>query len=254
MSIVIVIEDDHGALQRSCEALREGGLEVLAAASCDEAITLLDVVTGSALGGILLGATREVGLIAHIQQRFGEREIVIREHASLSSAVLALRRPTYRTDEIVVHRVYQLGEQTTRSRDDLPLVLRYFLLHFNEVGGKQIEGYSNAAMAHLCNRDWPGGVREIRATVEAMVQSAPGPLITLAQLTRDGKNGAASAVIFTAPLGLTIEELSRSYALQSLELFGGNKSKAARILGIGTKTLHRWLGRWQEPKQEGEPT
>jgi DNA-binding NtrC family response regulator len=94
-------------------------------------------------------------------------------------------------------------------------------------------------MAALRGHRWPGNVRELRNVIErAVVLSPPGALV-LEPLEERGETSPApaSALPFPAPL----EEIVRAAALAMLELTGGNKSEAARRLGISRPRLQRLL-------------
>jgi DNA-binding NtrC family response regulator len=128
-------------------------------------------------------------------------------------------------------------------KDDIPLLIAAFLREFAGANGKTIEGVSEKARAALYVYDWPGNVRELRNCIESAVVMAPGPLIgvedlppTLRQRNDDGW--------IRIPMGSSLEDAERIVLRDTLSAQRGNKSKAADILGIGRKTLHRKLAEY----------
>jgi Nif-specific regulatory protein len=97
---------------------------------------------------------------------------------------------------------------------------------------------------------WPGNVRELRNCVERAVVLAPGDWIdvsdlTLSQLASSGDSGRA-AVAPSPFVPTTIAEVERKHVLATLQAVGGNKTKAAAILGIERSTLERKLAKWAQ--------
>jgi DNA-binding NtrC family response regulator len=126
-------------------------------------------------------------------------------------------------------------------RDDIPLLVRHFLRRFNEKNGLSVT-IDPAAVQLLQQMRWPGNVRELENTVNRLAIFAPTGEITLAdveaetQRTPESEEAAAPAAA-TAPDRLM--ELERQHILQILKQTNGNRSEAARRLGIERKTLYR---------------
>src|SRR6266567_2361734 len=125
-------------------------------------------------------------------------------------------------------------------RDDIPLLVRHFLRRFNEKNGLGVT-IDPAAVQLLQQMRWPGNVRELENTVNRLAIFAPTGEITLSdveaetQRTPEGEEDSAAQP--TAPDRLM--ELERQHILQILKQTGGNRSEAARRLGIERKTLYR---------------
>jgi len=126
-------------------------------------------------------------------------------------------------------------------KDDLPLLLSAFLGEFSRENGKQIEGFDEKARAAIYSYDWPGNVRELRNCVESAVVMAKGNIITESDLPPT-VSARSDEKWIRIPLGTNMEEAERIIIQDTLGYFKGNKSKAADVLGIGRKTLHRKLG------------
>jgi DNA-binding NtrC family response regulator len=141
-----------------------------------------------------------------------------------------------------------------RRREDIPLLARSFVAQFATAYGKEGAELSDAAMARLKSYDWPGNVRELRNAVERAVIVAPERVIGEKHLPAHlGVPARLPAEAPTAfPEGATIQGMERALILDTLEKVGGNKTRAARQLGISLKTLHNKLARYrQEETREG---
>jgi DNA-binding NtrC family response regulator len=108
------------------------------------------------------------------------------------------------------------------------------------------------ALAILTAYSWPGNVRELENAIERAVAFARGPAITPDDLPeRVSTSGSASALIArSVEQNMTMREVEREYILEVLRRTGGNKSRAAELLGLDRKTLYRRL---DEYRAEGAP-
>ena len=125
-------------------------------------------------------------------------------------------------------------------REDIELLVAAFLKEFSEENGKRVEAIEPKARAALLAFDWPGNVRQLRNTIESAVVLARGPVIGLDDLPMNvrGETGGSSVSL---TVGSTLADAERDLIRATLAREGGNKSRAADILGIGRKTLHRKL-------------
>lgn len=131
-------------------------------------------------------------------------------------------------------------------REDIPLLVRAFLVESSEENEKPLREFAAEAMGCLLRYEWPGNVRELRAAVEHGVVMASGSKIGLADLPASVKSmqetGGAAQVPAknSAPLGiLNLDQQERSLILQALEQTRGNRKEAAKQLGISRRTLYR---------------
>ena len=161
--------------------------------------------------------------------------------------------------EIVVPPLRQRGEDVLKLAD-------HFVGHFAEKTARAVEGLTPAARAALAAHRWPGNVRELKNVIERAVvlgsdswidaEDLALPTIKAPQPADQGRANAAAAVPEAAagsahePAAtgdgeqpLTLLELERKHLLEVLRLTGGNKSRAAAILGIERSTLDRKLKR-----------
>jgi DNA-binding NtrC family response regulator len=120
--------------------------------------------------------------------------------------------------------------------EDIPLLVDHFLKKYGALSGKAVTGISEATLARLLRHPWRGNVRELENVIEAAVALAKGPLVTLDDLNPmlPTDTGALRGSTWC-----TLEELERAHIAQALRNTGGNVTKAAELLGISRKTLHR---------------
>ena len=134
-------------------------------------------------------------------------------------------------------------------QEDIPLLAQHFLEVFAARNHKDIKGYTPGAMDHLIRHAWPGNVRELMNAVERSVVLSQSDFLSekdFAIIPTAGTNQQdptpGNANTPTATDGVTpLEEVERATILNTLEATGGNKSEAARRLGITRKTLHKKL-------------
>jgi two-component system response regulator HydG len=138
---------------------------------------------------------------------------------------------------------------------DVLLLAARFLERIAARAGKPVTGFSADAAEKLLAYAWPGNVRELQNCVERAVALASFDKITAADLPEKVRAFRPSYLVLGGddPAQLvTLEELERRYILRVLEAVAGNKSAAARILGIERKTLYRMLERWGEAVDEAK--
>lgn len=133
-------------------------------------------------------------------------------------------------------------------RDDIPLLAQHFLEMFAAKNRKEIKGFTPRAMDQLIRYDWPGNVRELMNAVERGVVLARTHYL-------DTQDLIIVSNISPQPFedipgfeekdpNLSLEAIERDTILRALEVTSGNKSEAARRLGITRKTLHKKLKKY----------
>jgi len=143
----------------------------------------------------------------------------------------------------VVH--IDLPPLRSRAGDVLPLA-QYFLRQFASRAGKSILGFAPAAAEKLVAYTWPGNVRELQNCIERSVALARYDQIGVDDLPEKVRSYRSSHVLIAGddPSELVrMEELERRYIARVMEAVGGNKTAAARILGLDRKRLYRMLDR-----------
>jgi two-component system response regulator HydG len=127
-------------------------------------------------------------------------------------------------------------------RQDIPLLTHFFLNGLAEKYGKHIEGIAPDAQQRLSGYSWPGNVRQLRTAVENMVVLAAGPMLTSRDLPADIAPKRTDPVGKVESLaGISIEQAEKELIRNTLQMTGGNREQAAKMLGIGERTLYRKL-------------
>jgi len=128
-------------------------------------------------------------------------------------------------------------------KEDIPLLIAAFLKEFSEENGKRINGLDTKARAALLRYNWPGNIRELRNTLESAVVLAKSDIITPDDLpSHISQEGDEDFV--KLPIGITMNDAEKELIRATLAAEKGNKSKAADVLGIGRKTLHRKIAEY----------
>jgi DNA-binding NtrC family response regulator len=160
----------------------------------------------------------------------------------------AVRRRAFREDlfyrlNVVRVRVPPLRER----REDVAPLAQKFLADYASKHGRPARRFESEALAALGSYDFPGNVRELANVVERAVVVAEGQSIGARELPEAVR--AAAAAHTRRARRPTLAELEAEYIRETLEAVGGNKSEAARVLGISRKNLYERLAR--EKKDAG---
>ena len=154
----------------------------------------------------------------------------------------------FREDLFYRLNVVTLNMPRLRERsEDIPLLAQHFLKMFSEKNSKEIKGFTPQAMDRLLRYDWPGNVRELMNAVERGVVLASSEYLgekDLPLVLKEGASGGKAPPGQVIPGDLPLEEVEKASILKTLELTGGNKSEAARRLGITRRTLHKKLKKY----------
>jgi two-component system response regulator HydG len=156
----------------------------------------------------------------------------------------AIAAGTFRTDLYHRLKVVSIKLPPLRSRrEDIPLLIDYFLKEFSASHGKKIAGISPAARKALMAYSWPGNVRELKNTIESMVVMDVDGTLDVDDLTEELQSATpASGDAGATPshlVGQSLDEVEKYYIGETLKLTNGNREEAARMLGIGERTLYR---------------
>jgi two-component system response regulator HydG len=131
---------------------------------------------------------------------------------------------------------------------DVLLLAQHFLRHHAAVFDKKVIGLSTAAAERMMTYDWPGNVRELANCIERAVALANFDEIQVEDLPDKIRTSPARRHATLSgteiPELLTLEEIERRHTLRVLEACDGNRTDAAKVLGLDRKTLYRKLLRW----------
>ncbi|MBI4852641.1 MAG: sigma-54-dependent Fis family transcriptional regulator [Acidobacteria bacterium] len=163
-----------------------------------------------------------------------------------------VKEKLFRLDLLYRLRVVELLVAPLRERKaDIPLLIEYFLNKQKNKNQLQVE-ISEEAINCLSNYDWPGNVRQLGHVVEKLVVLAKHHKITTDDLPKDIKEKSNTYLFINNPEDqalpsteslLSLAEVEYRHVINILNQLGGNKSQAARVLGIDRKTLDRILKR-----------
>lgn len=154
----------------------------------------------------------------------------------------AVRKGDFREDLYYRMNVVTLEIPPLRERsEDIPLLVQHYLANFCHENEKDIPKIPSNVMRVLTTYTWPGNVRELKNVVENLAIFCNTDQVSLdllpAKLTRKPQVTCDVEI----PQGITMDQLEREAIYQTLERCGGNKTRAAEILGIGLRTLQRKL-------------
>jgi DNA-binding NtrC family response regulator len=125
-------------------------------------------------------------------------------------------------------------------REDIPLLIHYFIQHAAEKYNKQIDGIDPDAQQILMNYGWPGNVRQLKNAIDTMVVLSNSAQLTVASLPPDIRpTGGTTAGGLDNVAGMPLEQLEKEAIDKTLKMVHGNREQAAKLLGIGERTLYR---------------
>lgn len=202
--------------------------------------------------------TTQVKLLRVLQERtfrrLGgrvEQEVDVRVLAATNvNPADAIRDSKLREDLYYRLNVFTIDLPPLRDRKvDLPLLIQAFIDEFNARDRRQVKGVAPEAMQLLEQYDWPGNVRELRNVIERAIILTRGEFVEPAQLpplgvsTSTPRVSAEGSNSVTISPGMTVDEAEQKLIVATLDSAGGNKTRAAEMLGISLKTLHNKLNR-----------
>ncbi|STR42510.1 Response regulator of zinc sigma-54-dependent two-component system [Klebsiella michiganensis] len=184
---------------------------------------------------------REVQRVGSNQTLSVDVRLIAATHRDLAEEVSAGR---FRQDLYYRLNVVTIDMPPLRQRkEDIPQLARYFLQRYAERNRKAVQGFTPQAMDLLIHYAWPGNIRELENAVERAVVLLTGEYISERELPL----AIAGTSVSDAPHGEDIiqplVEVEKEAILVALEKTGGNKTEAARQLGITRKTLLAKLSR-----------
>ncbi|HEA68939.1 MAG TPA: sigma-54-dependent Fis family transcriptional regulator [Desulfobacterales bacterium] len=169
--------------------------------------------------------------------------------ATNQSLLDMIKKRTFREDLYYRLNVVRLEIPPLRGRrEDIPLLAQRFLKEFTTKNRKKIKGFTPQAMDFLVRYDWPGNVRELMNAIERSVVLARSEYLDAEDLSviRDSSRMIPDSLPGVDDVGkdVPLDQVEKATILRTLESAGGNKSEAARRLGITRKTLHKKLKKY----------
>ena len=159
-----------------------------------------------------------------------------------------VKEGSFREDLFFRLRVVEIRMPPLRDRKgDVPLLAQAFVKEFADENGKKVQGLGTDAMEALTNYSWPGNVRELRTAIEHAVVLSRGETIGFRDLPHNVRSGIGEG--FSEPTfdsgDLTVKEAEKQLIIRALKETNGNRSAAAKKIGMSRRTLHRKLHTYQ---------
>ena len=196
----------------------------------------------------------QVKLLRIIQEREFERvggEETVKVDVRIISATnknlqQEVQKGNFREDLFYRLNVVNIEIPPLRERkEDILLMATAFLNRFAKENGKEISGMDSKVMAILYNHPWRGNIRELENCMENAVIMCKGNIISVDDLPFAMRKEAGDNFV-KIKLGTTPDNAEKTLIMATLDMCKGNKSKAAEVLAIGRKTLHRKLDEYAE--------
>jgi transcriptional regulator with PAS, ATPase and Fis domain len=180
-----------------------------------------------------------------------ERPFDVRIVAATNSDLdAAIEDDRFREDLFYRLNVIQIDVPPLRARGtDVLLLAQHFIHLFARRSGKKVTGIMDATAERLLSYAWPGNVRELRNAVERAVTLTGYDKLAVEDFPEKIRSYQHEHILVCGdnPSELVpMEEMERRYILGVLDTVGGNRTRAARILGLDRKTLYRKLQRYEK--------
>ena len=202
--------------------------------------------------------TTQVKLLRFLGERSFERvggnktlsadvRIVVATNKNLKELV---EKGEFRQDLYFRLNVVELWAPPLRERlDDVPILALYFLREFAIENAKSISDFTADALEAMIRYDWPGNVRELRTAIEHAVVLSKNEMIQLTDLPHSVQSRGViqNEVQMNQPIigkGVTLEEAEKQLIIRTIKECSGNRTAAAKKIGISRRTLHRKLHRY----------
>jgi DNA-binding NtrC family response regulator len=190
---------------------------------------------------------REVQRVGSPKTRAVDVRVVGATHRDLRALVSGgkFREDLYYRLAMVEIRLPGLSER----KEDLPLLQKHFVEKFSALYGKEIKGITRRAQLQMARHHWPGNVRELENMIGSAAMMAQGNVIDLPDLPEPLQNqseprGPEDALV-------SLAEVQNRHLLRVLEHVGGNKVRAAEILGVSRATVYEMLARIKDAQKPG---
>ncbi|MGA7402529.1 MAG: sigma-54 dependent transcriptional regulator [Candidatus Sulfotelmatobacter sp.] len=136
----------------------------------------------------------------------------------------------------------------TNRREDLPLLQRYFVEKFAKEYEKPIAGLTRRTQSLMATYPWPGNIRELESVIGNACMMSDSKYLDISDLP-ERIQAQSSDRSSTDETFSSLEEVSRRHVMRVLERVGGNKARAAQILGVGRATIYQLLSRMKLEKR-----
>ena len=124
-------------------------------------------------------------------------------------------------------------------RDDIPFLINFFIEKYNQKYHMKVKGISQKAMNDLTDCGWTGNVRELENTIESILVINSPEVIDLQHLPQEMRDFKERPEVISIKIGTPLDKVEKEMLIQTLRATKGNKRKAAQLLGINVRTIHR---------------
>ena len=131
-------------------------------------------------------------------------------------------------------------------KDDIPFLVNFFIEKNNKKYNMKVKGISQKAMNLLTDYEWTGNVRELENTIESILVINSPEVIDIQHLPQEIRDSKGRLEVIPIKIGTPLEEVEKEMLIQTLRATKGNKRKAAQLLGINVRTIHRKIEEIEE--------
>ena len=159
-----------------------------------------------------------------------------------------VKQGTFREDLYYRLNVVSIKLPPLRERkEDIPFLVHFFIDKFDQKYKMKVKGVSQRAMNLLIDYEWSGNVRELENTIESILVINSPEVIDIQHLPQEVKEVKEKPEVIPIKIGTPLEEVEREMLIQTLKATKGNKRRAAELLGINVRTIHRKMEGIEEP-------
>jgi DNA-binding NtrC family response regulator len=197
-----------------------------------------------------IDSTIQVKLLRYLGERTFER---VGSNKTLSSDVRLVAATNKNLEELVKAgefredlffrlRVVEIHLPPLRDRTgDIPLLAQRFLREFADENNKSVNDFTADALQALMNYSWPGNVRELRTAIEHAVVLCRGEKISARDLPPSARGRRADEIQLSPQKTITVKDAERQLMVHALKETDGNRTLAAKKIGMSRRTFHRKL-------------
>jgi len=158
-----------------------------------------------------------------------------------------VKKGTFREDLYYRLNVVNIKLPILRERrDDIPFLVNFFIEKYNKKYHMKVKGISKRAMTLLTDYEWTGNVRELENTIESILVINNPDVIDLSHLPQEIRDFKGGPEAISIRIGTPLEAVEKEILIRTLKATRGNKRKAAQLLGINVRTIHRKMEELQE--------
>jgi len=132
-------------------------------------------------------------------------------------------------------------------KEDIPFLVNFFIDKFSQKYKMKVKGISQRAMNLLVDYEWSGNVRELENTIESILVINSPEVVDLPHLPQEIREFREKPEVISIKIGTPLDEVEKELLVQTLKATKGNKRRAAELLGINVRTIHRKIEGKDEP-------